>query len=166
MNTTLQTGNHELGFDIPAVVGMNETEIQTPCLVIDLDSFERNVEVMRAYCEKAGIRHRVHAKMHKSVDVARYQIEHGHAVGICCQKVSEAEVFARGGIRDILVSNQVRDPVKIERLARLPGLGARTICCVDDVDNVSELAEAAVRNDTEIEVLVEIEGHGTRRYER
>ena len=48
--------------------------------------------------------------------------------GVCCQKVSEAEVFARGGIKDVLVSNQVRDPAKIDRLARLPKLGARTIC--------------------------------------
>jgi 3-hydroxy-D-aspartate aldolase len=46
------------------------------------------------------------------------------AVGVCCQKVSEAEVFARGGIKDILVSNQVRDPAKIDRLARLPKLGS------------------------------------------
>ena len=45
-------------------------------------------------------------------------------------KVSEAEVFARGGIKDVLVSNQVRDPAKIDRLARIPKLGARAICCV------------------------------------
>ena len=46
----------------------------------------------------------------------------GGAIGVCCQKVSEAEVFARAGIKDILVSNQVRDPAKIDRLARLPKL--------------------------------------------
>ena len=58
---------------------------------------------------------RAHAKMHKSVDVARQQHEIGGAGGICCQKVSEAEIFARAGIDDILITNQVCDPLKITR---------------------------------------------------
>jgi 3-hydroxy-D-aspartate aldolase len=157
MNREVDMNEFEVGYDIPAAIGMDESEIQTPCLVIDLDAFEHNIEVMRAYIEEHGIRHRLHGKMHKSVDVANYQIEKGNACGVCCQKVSEAEVFARAGIKDVLVSNQVRDPAKIDRLARLPKLGARTICCIDDIDNVKELSEAAVRHGTEIEVLVEID---------
>lgn len=147
----------DVGYDVPAAIGMDEADIQTPCLVVDLDAFEKNVEVMRAYCEKSGMRHRVHGKMHKSVDVALYQIEKGDACGVCCQKVSEAEVFARGGVKDVLVSNQVRDAAKIDRLARLPTLGARTICCIDDLENVADLSAAAVKHGTEIEVLVEID---------
>ncbi|KHF24399.1 3-hydroxy-D-aspartate aldolase BhcC [Solemya velum gill symbiont] len=157
MNATVNLDTYEVGYDIPASIGMDEADIQTPCLVVDLDAFEHNIEVMRAYCEKMGIRHRLHGKMHKSVDVANYQIEKGNSCGVCCQKVSEAEVFARAGIKDVLVSNQVRDPAKIDRLANLPTFGARTICCVDDIDNVAELSEAAVRHGTEIEVLVEID---------
>jgi 3-hydroxy-D-aspartate aldolase len=103
------------------------------------------------------MRHRVHGKMHKSVDVAKLQETLGGACGVCCQKVSEAEVFARGGIRDVLVSNQVRHPAKIDRLARIPTYGARAICCVDDVTNVADLSEAAVRHGTQIECLVEID---------
>lgn len=81
----------------------------------------------------------------------------GGAVGVCCQKVSEAEVFARGGIKDILVSNQVRDPQKIDRLARLPKTGARIIVCVDDVANVADLSAAAMRHGTLLECFVEID---------
>ncbi|MCR9257741.1 MAG: DSD1 family PLP-dependent enzyme [Alphaproteobacteria bacterium] len=147
----------EVGYDIPAHVGMDEKDIQTPCLVVDLDAFERNIAKMREHCEKMGVRHRVHGKMHKSADVAHYQMDHGNAVGICCQKVSEAESFARAGIKDVLVSNQVRDPAKIDRLARIPKLGARTIVCVDDIDNIADLSAAAVKHGTEIEVLVEID---------
>ena len=55
------------------------------------------------------------------------------------------------------MSNQVRDPAKIDRLARLPKLGARTICCVDDIDNVAELSAAARKHGTTIECLVEID---------
>ena len=147
----------EVGYDIPALPGMDEADIQTPCLILDLDALERNIVKMGDYARAHGMRHRVHGKMHKSVDVAKLQERLGGAVGVCCQKVSEAEVFARGGIRDVLVSNQVRDPVKIDRLARLPKLGARTIVCVDDVANVADLSEAAVRHGSQLEVFVEID---------
>ncbi len=147
----------EVGYDIPALPGMAEADIQTPCLILDLDALERNIKKMGDYARAHGMRHRVHGKMHKSVDVARLQERLGGSVGVCCQKVSEAEVFARGGIRDVLISNQVRDPAKIDRLARLPKLGARTICCVDMLDNVADLSAAAMKHGTTIECLVEID---------
>ncbi|CAN0605667.1 unnamed protein product, partial [Ectocarpus sp. 12 AP-2014] len=112
---------------------------------------------MGDYAKSHGMRHRVHGKMHKSVDVALLQEKLGGSCGVCCQKVSEAEVFARGGIKDVLVSNQVRQPEKIDRLARLPKHGARAICCVDDIDNVADLSAAAMKHGTEIECLVEID---------
>ena len=147
----------EVGYDIPAKPGMDEADIQTPSLVLDLDALERNIKKMGDYAKAHGMRHRTHGKMHKSVDVQRLQEKLGGACGVCCQKVSEAEVFARCGIKDILVSNQVRDPAKIDRLARLPKLGARTICCVDDLANVADLSSAAQKHGTEIECLVEID---------
>ncbi len=157
MNKPTKIDDLEVGFDIPAAIGMDESEIQTPCLILDLDALERNIKKMGDYAKAHGMRHRVHGKMHKSVDVAKLQEKLGGAVGVCCQKVSEAEVFARGGIKDILVSNQVRDPAKIDRLARLPKLGARTIVCVDDVANVADLSAGATRHGTELEVFVEID---------
>jgi 3-hydroxy-D-aspartate aldolase len=157
MNSHANFEGLEVGYDIPALPGMNEADIQTPCLVLDLDALERNIKKMGDYARAHGMRHRVHGKMHKSVDVALLQEKLGGSVGVCCQKVSEAEVFARGGIKDVLVSNQVRDPAKIDRLARLPKLGARTICCVDMLDNVADLSAAAVRHGTTIECLVEID---------
>ncbi len=147
----------EVGYDVPAAIGMDESEIQTPCLILDLDALERNIRKMGDYARAHGMRHRAHGKMHKSVDVLKLQERLGGAVGVCCQKVSEAEVFARGGIRDILVSNQVRDPAKIDRLARLPKHGARTIVCIDDIDNVAELSAAAQMHGTTIECFVEID---------
>ena len=147
----------EVGYDVPALPGMDEADIQTPALVLDLDALERNIKKMGDYAKAHGMRHRVHGKMHKSVDVAKLQEQLGGACGVCCQKVSEAEVFARGGIKDVLVSNQVRQPAKIDRLARLPKLGARAICCVDDVENVADLSAAAVKHGTQIECLVEID---------
>jgi len=149
--------DYEVGYDIPAAIGMDEADINTPCLVLDLDALERNIKKMGDFAKSKGMRHRVHGKMHKSVDVALLQERLGGSVGVCCQKVSEAEVFARGGIKDVLVSNQVTQPEKIDRLARLPLLGARAICCVDDMDNIPNLSAAAVKHGTQIECLVEID---------
>ncbi|MCC5964396.1 MAG: alanine racemase, partial [Rhodobacteraceae bacterium] len=157
MNAPVTFDDLEVGYDVPALPGMDAADIQTPCLILDLDALERNIRKMGEYAKAHGMRHRVHGKMHKSVDVAKLQESLGGACGVCCQKVSEAEVFARGGIKDVLVSNQVRDPAKIDRLARLPKLGARAICCVDDTANVADLSEAAQRHGTEIECLVEID---------
>jgi 3-hydroxy-D-aspartate aldolase len=157
MNAPVKIEELEVGYDVPALPGMDEADICTPSLVLDLDALERNIKKMGDFAKSHGMRHRVHGKMHKSVDVALLQESLGGSCGVCCQKVSEAEVFARGGITDILVSNQVCQPEKIDRLARLPKLGARTICCVDDVANVADLSAAAVRHGTEIECLVEID---------
>ncbi|MEH6457285.1 MAG: 3-hydroxy-D-aspartate aldolase BhcC [Cocleimonas sp.] len=157
MSAVLDTNSLDVGYDIPAHIGMDESEIQTPCLVVDLDALEKNIRTMGDFAKARGMRHRVHGKMHKSVDIALLQEELGGSCGVCCQKVSEAEVFARGGIKDVLVSNQVTQPAKIDRLARMPKLGARTICCVDDMDNIANLSAAAVKHGTQIECLVEID---------
>ena len=157
MNAPVNFDDLEVGYDVAALPGMDEADIQTPCLVVDLDALEKNIRTMGQFARDMGVRHRIHGKMHKSVDIAKLQEELGDSCGVCCQKVSEAEVFARSGIRDILVSNQVRDVAKIDRLARLPKLGARTIVCCDDIDNVADLSAAAVKHGTQLEVLVEID---------
>ena len=157
MNMQVKPEELEVGYNIPAIVGMDEADIQTPCLVLDLDALERNIIKMGQFVKDKNMRHRVHGKMHKSVDVALLQEKLGGSCGVCCQKVSEAEAFVRGGIKDVLVSNQVRDPAKIDRLARLPKLGARAICCVDDLANIADLSAAAVKHGTQIECLVEID---------
>ncbi|RUP08008.1 3-hydroxy-D-aspartate aldolase BhcC [Hyphomicrobium sp.] len=157
MNASVSLASLEVGYDVPALPGMDEAHIQTPCLILDLDALERNIKKMGDYAKAHGMRHRAHGKMHKSVDVLKLQMELGGAVGVCCQKVSEAEVFVRAGINDVLVSNQVRELSKIDRLARLPLLGARVIVCVDDLANVADLSAAAQKHATRIECLVEID---------
>lgn len=157
MNAHVDFAKLEVGYDIPAVPGMSDAAIQTPCLVLDLDALERNIIKMGNFAREMRVRHRVHGKMHKSVDVAKLQEKLGGACGVCCQKVSEVEVFARGGIKDILVSNEVTDLVKIDRLARIPKLGVRIIVCVDHLPNVADLSAAAEKHGTMIECLVEVD---------
>lgn len=139
----------------PAIVGMPIDQVDTPALLIDLDVFERNMKRMQYRMDQAEIRLRPHAKTHKCAPIAHQQIALG-AVGICCQKVSEAEALAFTGVPDIMVTNQVIGTRKVERLAAL----ARRIklsVCVDDAENVRDLAAAAERNDVTLDVMVEID---------
>ncbi len=145
-----------VGLTIPAEIGMAEEDISTPALIIDLDAFEKNIKLMGDFIREKGIRHRAHAKTHKSADIALYQIAHGGACGICCQKVSEAEALVAAGIKDVLVSNQVVAPRQINHLAAM-ARQARVIVCVDDLKNVDDLSAAAVKHGVQIECLVEID---------
>jgi 3-hydroxy-D-aspartate aldolase len=144
----------------PAAVGMAFADIDTPALVIDLDAFERNLERMADFVGKSGVRLRAHAKTHKSPIIAAKQMELG-AVGVCCQKVSEAEVLVEGGIGDVLVSNEVAGAAKLDRLAALARRASVGIC-VDDPANVAELEAAAARAGAILDVLVEIDVGGRR----
>ena len=139
----------------PARIGDRLEDVDTPALLVDLDVFERNLARMQRLADDAGVRLRPHAKTHKSVDVALAQIRLG-AVGQCCQKVSEAEVLVHGGIRDVLVSNQIVGPRKLERLARL----ARTATvgvCADDARNIADLSAAAPAAEVVLQVYLEID---------
>src|SRR5262245_17884066 len=139
----------------PAAVGMAFADVDTPALGVDLDAFERNLKRMADFVGKAGVRLRAHAKTHKSPIIAAKQMDLG-AVGVCCQKVSEAEVMVDGGIKDVLVSNEVAGATKLDRLAAL-ARRARIAVCVDDPGNAAEMEAAAAKAGVNLDVLVEID---------
>lgn len=144
----------------PAAAGDPVGAIDTPALVLDLYAFERNVQLMANAVRGAAVALRPHAKAHKCPEIAWAQLEHG-AVGVCCQKVAEAEVFVAAGIRDVLVTNEIAGAAKLARLARLAGR-AKVGVLVDDLDNVAELSAAAVAAGTALDVLVEVDVGGAR----
>jgi D-serine deaminase-like pyridoxal phosphate-dependent protein len=96
-------------------------ELPTPSVLIDRARVQRNIERMQAAADARGIRLRPHSKTHKSPLIARWQIERG-AVGICCAKLGEAEVFADAGIADIRLPYPLH-PANADRVA---ALGRRT----------------------------------------
>ena len=149
--------DYEVGFNIPAKIGMNVNEIQTPCLVIDYNKFEKNILKMKEFVLNNNVKLRPHAKMHKSFNVADFQIKFGGAHGICCQKVSEAEVFARQGIQDILITNQVTDLFKINRLTSISSNGIKLSCCVDDEENIININKSAKEKNTQIDLYIEFD---------
>ena len=138
----------------PARIGMRLDEVDTPALVIDLDPFERNLKLL-AGLAAGRVRVRAHAKTHKCPEIGKRQIAAG-AVGMCCQKVSEAEAMVDGGIADVLVSNEVVGAQKIARLAALAGR-ARIGVCVDDAGIVRELDAACAAAGTRLDAYVELQ---------
>lgn len=138
----------------PAQVGMRLEAVDTPALILDLDAFEANLKRL-ADAVPRRVRVRAHAKTHKCPEIGKRQIAAG-AVGMCCQKVSEAEAMVEGGIQDVLVSNEIVGAVKLDRLAALAGRATLGVC-VDNAENVRDLEAAMKRAGARIDVYIELE---------
>ena len=136
------------------------SDLETPSVLIDLDKMERNIAVMQARCDQLGINFRPHIKTHKIPDIARRQIEAG-AVGIACQKVSEAAVFVDAGFRDIQIPYNIVGERKTRRLAALAKRADVTVT-VDSQAVVDGIAEAAQEAGVNIGIMVELVSLGER----
>ena len=138
-----------------AALGDPIANIETPALLLDLDAFERNLQRMVEALQGSSMRLRAHAKSHKCPEIALRQVAMG-AVGICCQKVSEAAVFVDAGIQDVLVTNQIASLAKARRLANLAHQ-ARIGVLVDAAQQVLWLQQAATDAGVTLDVYVEID---------
>jgi len=139
----------------PAEIGASVADIDTPALIVELDAFDRNVAKMAEFARTAGVRVRPHAKTHKAAAIALKQIANG-AVGQCVQKVGEAEVLVRGGVKDVLVSNQIASERKLRRLAAL-AKDATVALCFDSPEQVDMASRVAQDFGVELGALVEID---------
>jgi D-serine deaminase-like pyridoxal phosphate-dependent protein len=142
---------------VPPVARPDEAldAVGTPALMIDLDAFEANVAHMAALTAAHGVALRPHAKAHKSSEIARLQMAAG-AVGVCCQKLSEAYPFAAAGVKSIHISNEF---VGADKLAMAVELAAhvRLSVCVDSADQVASLGAGAAAAGVRIDVLPEVD---------
>ncbi len=143
-----------------AEIGMSLDEVDTPALIIDLDAFERNLQRLPERIAGRGVRLRPHAKTHKCPVIALQQIARG-AVGVCVQKVGEAEAMVHGGVADVLVTNEIVGRQKLRRLMALAHL-ARLGVCADDAGQIDALAAAAAEAGVTMPVYVEVNMGGNR----
>jgi D-serine deaminase-like pyridoxal phosphate-dependent protein len=131
-------------------------DLPTPCLVLDLDRFEENIDKMSRFTRERRISLRPHAKTHKCVSIARRQVEKG-AIGICAATIAEAEVMVRGGLRGLLITGEMVGEPKISRLMRLMAQAPDTMVVVDDETNVADLQRAAANAGLQIAVLIDLD---------
>jgi D-serine deaminase-like pyridoxal phosphate-dependent protein len=136
-------------------VGDPVAGVDTPALVIDLDAMQRNLARMAGFARDHRVRLRPHAKMHKSAAIAKLQIDAG-AVGVCVQKLSEAEALADAGVADIFISNEIIDAAKLARLGDL-ARRIRLAIAVDSTLGVDRLAAALKAAGSMVDVLVEVD---------
>lgn len=107
-------------------------ELDTPCLVVDLDRLEQNIAEMAEYARSRGLALRPHFKTHKTIEIAQLQRQYG-AIGFTCAKLGEVEALVEAGVLDdILVAYQIVGEQKIARLLRLLER-ARITVAVDSV---------------------------------
>lgn len=129
-------------------------DLPTPQVLVDLARAQRNIARVQALADASGARLRPHAKTHKSPIVAGWQIERG-AVGVCCAKVGEAEVFAAAGIRDIRLPYPV-NPSNAARLLAVMDRAAISII-VDHLDVARGWSEAMTGAGRTLDVLVKVD---------
>lgn len=143
---------------IPAQRGDSLKQVDTPALILDLDKFESNVSQMARAVARAGVRLRPHAKTHKCVEIARRQVNAG-AIGICCQKLGEAEVFLGGDILDVLITNEIAGDQKLRRLGQLARRfpDSKLGVCIDDVEVTRRLAAICGEEQARLDVYVEVD---------
>jgi D-serine deaminase-like pyridoxal phosphate-dependent protein len=130
------------------------SDLPTPQVLIDHTRARRNIDRVQQLAEAGGMRLRPHAKTHKSPIVAGWQIERG-AVGICCAKVGEAEVFADAGVGDIRLPYPV-NPSNAPRVVALMDRAAISII-VDHLAVAGGWSDAMQRAGRELDVLVKID---------
>lgn len=135
-------------------------KISTPYPWLDLDTVTQNIERMTRRLEQAGVKHRPHIKTHKSVELARLQLELG-AKGITCAKLSEAAVMAKAGIKDILVAYPLVGEDKMRRLECLMDIAEVTVT-TDNMVNAVQLNEVGYRRSRPVPVLIEIGAQNQR----
>lgn len=140
-------------------LGTRVTDLDTPALLLEAAAMERNLQRMANFFAGRNVRLRPHVKLYRATpELVQLQIEAG-AIGMTCAKLSEAEVLAAAGIRDILIANQIVGLTKIGRLVKLAET-CNIKVAVDSLENIAALSQAAWAHGVTIEVLVEVNiGH-------
>ncbi len=140
---------------------MKIDDIETPAVVIDEAVARHNIEEYQAHCDRHGLSLRPHIKTHKLPHFAKAQMAAG-AVGITCQKLSEAEVMADHGLDDILITYNILGPAKLARLRRLVERVGKLCVTADNAVVIEGLSAAFADAPRALPVMVECDS-GARR---
>jgi D-serine deaminase-like pyridoxal phosphate-dependent protein len=138
------------------MIGINKYQLDTPCLVIDLDKLTNNIIRMQKFAEAKKILVRPHAKTHKCSRIAKLQLEHG-AVGVCVAKVSEAYELVKTGVTGVLITSPVVTENKIATLLKVLEFAPETMLVVDNIENAILLNSTMCVHNKTLNVLLDID---------
>ena len=141
--------------DVALPIATADPRLDTPAIVVDLDVVEANIARMAAFARRTGLALRPHIKTHKSLAMARRQVEAG-ATGVCCATASEAEVMISGGVRDVLLAYPLVGARKFERIAPLFVEGALTLVS-DSKAVTADYRQLAQNIGRPVPVMVEVD---------
>ena len=136
-------------------IGMPVEQIPTPALVVDVEKLDRNLATMADYLARVKTNIRPHAKTHKTPAIGHKQMRAG-AIGLCCATVGEAEVMVYSGIPEVMIANEIVDPLSVRRAVNL-ARQARVLMIVDDPENVRNIGAAARQYGAMVDVLVDLD---------
>src|SRR6266576_2978130 len=134
---------------------LHKEDLPTPCMVVDLEIFEKNLRTMADHCRKTGINLRGHVKVHKSPDIAQRQLALG-SIGVTCATVAEAELMAHSGITGVLLTRQPTSKNNIGRTIALAKQHPTFATVVDDPLTADWVQEAAAREGVKVRTVVDV----------
>ena len=135
--------------------------LPTPCMVVDLDLFDKNLKTMADYAKSAPIQLRPHVKVHKSLDIAKRQVALG-AIGVTTATIAESELMSRGGIKGVLWTKQPARNNNIMRAVNLSKADPTFMFVVDDANVLAKVDEAAAAAKTKCRLVVAVYAGLTR----
>lgn len=140
---------------------MKISDLTTPCLLLDREILQRNLERMAAHVGRLGGVLRPHVKTHKSADVQAELVRAGHCRGITVSTLAEAEYFFDQGEKDILYAVGI-SPNKLDAVAGLRARGADLKIILDSVETARIVAEKGAALGVDYPVLIELDVDGHR----
>jgi len=140
---------------------MTKDVLPTPCMVVDEALFQRNLKIMADQTKSTGISIRPHVKIHKSVDVAKIQLEHG-GIGLTCATIAEAELMSGAGLKNVMWTKQPASKNAIERAVALSIKDPTFMFVIDDPIVFDWIEQAAIAHNAHLKVLVSVDAGPSR----
>jgi D-serine deaminase-like pyridoxal phosphate-dependent protein len=141
--------------------GLTKEDLPTPCMILDLDVFEKNARQMAAHSKSTGLLLRPHVKVHKSVDIAKRQIGLG-AIGLTTATIAESELMSGAGLKGVFWTRQPAGKNNISRAVALAKRDPTFVLVVDDPVIAEQLEQAAAAAGAKLNVAVDVYAGLTR----
>jgi D-serine deaminase-like pyridoxal phosphate-dependent protein len=148
--------SQSLSYHETPAIGASQSEIDTPCVIVDLQAAEQNISTLLERFERyPSVSVRPHLKTAKSPHLAQIMLQRG-AKGICVAKISEAEVFVQAGITDILITTEIAGALKVARLMQLANRCPELRVVIDNEAAVHAIEDAAEALKHKLKVLIDL----------